>query len=128
MRKTLVSLVTATTFLGALVAISPASAAAQAAGPNRVQVSAACYTANTDLYCDNRAPSNLYQHRRTTSAVVDVLETSFSWFQCWGRGDSHAGGNNVWYWTQGDRNGRFGNIPAVNVFTTVDPPAGINQC
>lgn len=55
------------------------------------------------------------------------LNTSFSWFQCWGRGDNHPGGNNVWYWTQLD-NGQWGNVPAVDVHTSVDPAPGLRQC
>ncbi|WP_150255098.1 hypothetical protein [Nocardiopsis deserti] len=130
-RKILVSLATATAFASTLCAASPASAAptdSQATETGRVQVSASCYTQNTDLYCDNRPGSPLYAHRDTDSPIRDYLYTSHSWFDCWGPGERHAGGNSIWYWTQGDQTGEWGNIPAVNVFTTTDPPPGINQC
>ncbi|MEE2041571.1 hypothetical protein Q8791_30550 [Nocardiopsis sp. CT-R113] len=112
---------------------TPASATTSTPGSaetetGRVQVSASCYTRNTDLYCDNRPGTPLRVNRSYESPVRDYLDTSHSWFQCWGYGDWHAGGNNVWYWTQGDRYGAWGNIAAVDVYTSVDPPAGINQC
>ncbi|MCB5179222.1 hypothetical protein [Streptomyces antimicrobicus] len=83
--------------------------------------------ADGKLWCGNRAGAKGYAHRSYSSAVRGPLNTGFSWFQCWGRGDSHAGGNNVWYWTQLD-NGQWGNVPAVDVHTSVDPAPGLREC
>ncbi|MCB5169684.1 hypothetical protein LG634_33405 [Streptomyces bambusae] len=79
------------------------------------------------LWCGNRVGAKGYEHRRYNSGVRGPLNTSFSWFQCWGPGDVHPGGNNVWYWTQLD-NGQWGNVPAVDVHTPVDPAPGLRQC
>ncbi|MBT2524432.1 hypothetical protein J7E91_03030 [Streptomyces sp. ISL-99] len=79
------------------------------------------------LYCGNRAGAKGYEHRSYASAVRGRMNTTFSWFQCWGRGDSHPGGNNIWYWTKLD-NGQWGNMPAVDVHTSVDPAPGLREC
>ncbi|MFF3087729.1 hypothetical protein OG749_45070 [Streptomyces nojiriensis] len=83
--------------------------------------------ADGKLWCGNRVGAKGYEHRRYNSAVRGPLNTSPSWFQCWGRGDQHAGGNNVWYWTQLD-NGQWGNVAAVDVHTSVDPAPGLREC
>ncbi|NYE40615.1 hypothetical protein [Streptomyces fulvorobeus] len=57
-----------------------------------------------------------------------MLETPWSVFNCWGHGDRHSGGNDIWYWTMGDLFARWGNVPASVVFTSQDPPAGMDQC
>ncbi|MFF3019042.1 hypothetical protein [Streptomyces sp. NPDC057939] len=79
------------------------------------------------LWCGNRVGAKGYEHRSYGSAVRGPLNTGFSWFQCWGRGDNHSGGNNVWYWTKLD-NGQWGNVPAVDVHTSVDPAPGLREC
>ncbi|WP_251061707.1 hypothetical protein [Streptomyces sp. ISL-100] len=79
------------------------------------------------LYCGNRAGAKGYEHRSYASAVRGQMNTTFSWFSCWGRGDSHPGGNNIWYWTQLD-NGQWGNMAAVDVHTSVDPAPGLREC
>jgi hypothetical protein len=48
---------------------------------------------------------------------VNVLRSSYSWFDCWGTGESHAGGNNTWYYTVGDDNAVRGWIPGVDINT-----------
>ncbi|MFE9637086.1 hypothetical protein [Streptomyces sp. NPDC006463] len=83
--------------------------------------------ADGKLWCGNRVGAKGYEHRRYNSAVRGPLNTSPSWFQCWGRGDQHAGGNNVWYWTKLD-NGQWGNVAAVDVHTSVDPAPGLREC
>ncbi|MEV7615561.1 hypothetical protein [Streptomyces sp. NPDC089799] len=107
-----------------------ATAAAPAvAAPNTGTAAAAECGVRSDgrLWCGNRSGAKGYEHRSYNSAVRGPLNTSFSWFQCWGYGDRHGGGNNVWYWTQLD-NGQWGNVPAVDVHTSVDPAPGLRQC
>ncbi|WP_329192765.1 MULTISPECIES: hypothetical protein [unclassified Streptomyces] len=79
------------------------------------------------LYCGNRAGAKGYADRSYRSATRGTLNTTYSWFVCWGPGDPHPGGNNVWYWTQLD-NGAWGNVPAVDVNTPNDPAYGLRQC
>jgi hypothetical protein len=94
----------------------------------KLQVSADCYTSGGKLYCGNYANAAIYEHRRFDSPIVDFVRTTFSVFSCWGHGEAHSGGNDIWYWTNGDYNGRWGNMPASEVFTSEDPPAGMTQC
>ncbi|MFI8193411.1 hypothetical protein ACIF8T_32340 [Streptomyces sp. NPDC085946] len=121
-RKTVsVALATAALATGLITAAGPASA--RPAGE-----AAECgVRSDGRLWCGNRAGAKGYEHRSYSSAVRGPLNTSFSWFACWGPGDHHAGGNNVWYWTQLD-NGQWGNVPAVDVHTPVDPAPGLRQC
>ncbi|MFE2392627.1 hypothetical protein ACFXC0_28320 [Streptomyces althioticus] len=67
--------------------------------------------------------------------VIGWIDTSSSWFVCWGRGAWHNGGNNVWYYTMGDRvapgqdvHHAWGFIPAVDVWTSTDPWADMTEC
>jgi hypothetical protein len=53
-----------------------------------------------------------------SSGVVNHLATTYSWFDCWGTGDRHAGGNTTWYHTIGDDNPNAGWVPAVDLQTT----------
>ncbi|WP_394842202.1 C39 family peptidase [Pendulispora brunnea] len=85
------------------------------------------------LYCNNKAGANMYAARTTSSSIVDHVRTTYSWFDCWGTGERHAGGNTTWYHTQGDDNGNWGWTPAVNLSTTsefdANPSAyGLNRC
>ncbi|TMQ89185.1 hypothetical protein ETD83_39105 [Actinomadura soli] len=52
--------------------------------------------------CPNRPGVAVYAEAGF-GAKVAVLETDPSWFICWTRGEPHSGGNDVWYYTQGDR-------------------------
>jgi hypothetical protein len=94
----------------------------------RLRVSADCYTSDGKLYCGNYANAALHEHRRFDSPIVDYVRTTFSVFRCWGHGESHSGGNDIWYWTNGDYHGKWGNMAASEVFTSQDPPAGMDQC
>jgi hypothetical protein len=69
------------------------------------------------LHCDDQAHSAMYAQSTFSSGVVDYLESTNSWFQCWGTGDLHPGGNTTWYYTQGDDNGSWGWVPAVDLST-----------
>ncbi|MEU2060949.1 hypothetical protein [Streptomyces sp. NPDC013455] len=129
-RKLSVALATAALATGLLTAAGPASA--KPAGPASAkpagQAAAECgVRSDGKLWCGNRAGAKGYEHRSYSSAVRGPLNTSFSWFACWGPGDYHGGGNNIWYWTQLD-NGQWGNVPAVDVYTSVDPAPGLRQC
>ncbi|MFG3013888.1 hypothetical protein ACGFZB_26345 [Streptomyces cinerochromogenes] len=121
-RKLSVALATAALATGLLTAAGPASAkpAGQAAAECGVR-------SDGKLWCGNRVGAKGYEHRSYGSAVRGPLNSSFSWFACWGPGDPHGGGNNIWYWTQLD-NGQWGNVPAVDVYTPVDPAPGLRQC
>ncbi|MFI0407316.1 hypothetical protein [Actinomadura sp. 3N508] len=52
--------------------------------------------------CANRPGVSVYE-KAGFGVKVAVLETDPSWFICWTRGEPHSGGNDVWYYTQGDR-------------------------
>ncbi len=106
----------------------PTSAAPRTAKASTAAAAADCYVSNQHLHCSNVQHTRMYAHRSFNSEVVEYLETSYSYFECWGRGDYHSGGNNVWYWTQGDVVGDWGNVPASVVWTPVDPPAGMKEC
>ncbi|WP_394831549.1 C39 family peptidase [Pendulispora rubella] len=85
------------------------------------------------LHCNNVGGSSMYASTTSSSSVVDHLRTTYSWFDCWGTGERHAGGNTTWYHTQGDDNAKWGWIPAVNLNTTsafdADPSAqGLQRC
>ncbi|MEU9101390.1 hypothetical protein [Streptomyces sp. NPDC048361] len=79
------------------------------------------------LYCGNAVGAKGYADRSYRSATRGTLTTGFNWFVCWGHGDPHQGGNDIWYWTQLD-NGAWGNVPAVSVKTGQDPAPGLRQC
>ncbi|WP_374776953.1 hypothetical protein OG756_33550 [Streptomyces sp. NBC_01310] len=110
---------------GGMATVTGPAAATPATGQS---AAAECgVRADGKLWCGNRVGAKGYEHRRYNSAVRGPLNTSPSWFQCWGRGDQHAGGNNVWYWTKLD-NGQWGNVAAVDVHTSVDPAPGLREC
>ncbi|MEU6998294.1 hypothetical protein [Nonomuraea sp. NPDC046570] len=116
---------TSAVVLGATLTAAPATASAPAAQSARA---ADCSVwADGRLHCGNKRGAKGYEHRSYRSAVRGTLTTTFSWFQCWGPGDHHPGGNNVWYWTKLD-NGQWGNVPAVDIYTPVDPAPGLRQC
>ena len=72
------------------------------------------------LYCHNTGGAAMRSAARLSAGVVNRLRTTYSWFDCWGTGDLHAGGNTTWYYTLGDDNGNWGWIAAVDVSTTSD--------
>ncbi|MFC4051196.1 hypothetical protein ACFOY4_16005 [Actinomadura syzygii] len=88
-----------------------------------------------DLFqCPNRPRVDVYE-KAAFGTKVAVLETDPSWFICWTRGERHSGGNDVWYYTQGDRatgkpelNG-WGYVPASTLRTARAPdPAITRRC
>ncbi|MEV4183760.1 hypothetical protein AB0J28_20260 [Streptosporangium canum] len=101
-----------------------ASATAEAA-------SALCFVrADGWLYCENDAPEKLWGGYTKPSPVNlrDYLYTNQSTFKCWAHGTLHNGGNDIWYYAQGDKYGNWGWLAAQNVHTLVDPPARMNKC
>jgi hypothetical protein len=86
-------------------------------------------------YCRNDAGAPLYADASTSATLVANMDTAYSWFVCYRRGDAHAGGNDVWYYTQGDRaapggagRDEWGYMPAVNVRAGAHPPPQIPAC
>ncbi|GAA2607825.1 hypothetical protein SMC26_17705 [Actinomadura fulvescens] len=84
--------------------------------------------------CSNKPASPLYEHPRA-DVHVGVMETRRSWFACWVRGERHAGGNDIWYYTQGDRMTAktelegWGFMPASHVLAPEHPdPAVTREC
>jgi hypothetical protein len=71
----------------------------------------------------------------TELQAVAVMYAARNWFVCYRRGDRHAGGNNVWYYTQGDLSATgwkdrqaWGYMPASALSTSVDPVPGMPEC
>ncbi|NVI91383.1 hypothetical protein [Actinomadura sp. BRA 177] len=84
--------------------------------------------------CPNRPRVGVYE-KAAFGTEVAVLETDPSWFICWTRGQAHPGGNDVWYYTQGDRATgrpelhRWGYVPASEVRVGEAPdPAVTRRC
>jgi hypothetical protein len=114
--------------------------AAQASCTHRNVSHYDAYTGRTwtsDWVCGNRSGAALYGCASFISAcgVIGWIDTSTSWFVCWGRGAAHAGGNNIWYYTLGDRiapgeerQHGWGFVPAVDVWTSTDPWPGMTEC
>jgi uncharacterized protein YvpB len=69
------------------------------------------------LYCTNTGGAAMHASTTASSPVVNHLRTTYSWFECWGSGEQHAGGNTTWYRTIGDDNSSRGWIPAVDLGT-----------
>ncbi|WP_329080000.1 hypothetical protein [Streptosporangium sp. NBC_01469] len=82
--------------------------------------------------CSNTPGSDVYE-RAGAGEAIGRLESNPSWFVCWTRGERHRGGNDVWYYTQGDyalakkELKAWGFIPAVNVHTETDPDPNITR-
>jgi acylphosphatase len=83
---------------------------------------------STLWYCGNAGGAQMYA-TPSKSQPVAVMNSTNSWFVCYQTGDVHNGGNNVWYYSLGDRPaGIWGYMPAENVWTDVDPWPGIPRC
>ncbi|WP_221351205.1 hypothetical protein [Streptomyces beigongshangae] len=90
-------------------------------------------TFSTDLYCEN-AVADVFAGPQNYGTVIAKLATTLSWFVCWETGELHAGGNRIWYYTQGDRilnwplRKGWGYVPAFSLWTTEDPFPGLPPC
>ena len=84
-------------------------------------------TFTEDSVCGHKAGAPVYADPTATSPQVGVLDGTSSWFLCWTRGQVHAGGNDVWYYTQGDRvisdpnRQAYGFVPASHLNTVSNP-------
>jgi Domain of unknown function (DUF1906) len=112
---------------------SPPAAPPPAAPPASPPTSNCDVHSDGKLYCVNSADAAMYASSNFGSGVVNHLETTSSWFTCWGKGELHPGGNTTWYYTLGDANGNWGWVPAVDLQTTdsfdADPTAhGLKAC
>jgi len=110
--------------------LMPAQASAQTASPNGV--AASCSVSNALLWCGNKGNIPVYRGASASWPVSGTLLSTYSFFECYRYGDQHAGGNNIWYYTEGDRpaNGYdgWGYVPAVDVYTPTDPMPGMTLC
>jgi hypothetical protein len=89
---------------------------------------------STGWICGNRAGTGVYLGADAVRKVA-ILDSNPSWFVCYAHGAWHAGQNDVWYYTQGDRvvpgNASlrgWGFVPAVNVWTSIDPWPFMHRC
>jgi hypothetical protein len=85
-------------------------------------------------YCGNAAHATMYGDA-TMYTPTAYMDSTSSWFVCYRRGDMHGGGNDVWYYSLGDRavsgqEGRhnWGYMPAVSLTTSTDPWPGLPAC
>lgn len=92
-----------------------------------------------DQLCPNQPNTPVFltplANENDTAAQAGTLYSTESWFVCWTAGRMHAGGNRIWYYTQGDvshpdhRDRRaWGFVPARYLDTVVDPDPGTPQC
>ncbi|MGH2558528.1 MAG: hypothetical protein ACRDJH_05645 [Thermomicrobiales bacterium] len=90
-----------------------------------------------DQVCPNASGAPLYYFASEDPALrTGTMYSTNSWFVCYVHGDWHAGGNDVWYYTQGDEdidNGlpedhAWGFMPARYVWTNEDPDPGMPPC
>ncbi len=51
---------------------------------------------------------------------MDRRWTTYSRFECRVEGALHPGDNYTWYWTQGDKYGNWGYMPACSLNTSAD--------
>ncbi|MEV0126767.1 hypothetical protein AB0I16_35385 [Streptomyces sp. NPDC050703] len=88
------------------------------------------------LHCDN-LPADLYGRPTFSAPITGWLLLSPSWFTCYSIGPKDTKGNDVWYYTQGDRVGDlpyikgWGNVPAEMVQLPAGmshPPVGLPRC
>ncbi|MEU5876975.1 hypothetical protein [Spirillospora sp. NPDC047279] len=85
--------------------------------------------------CANLPDSPLFEEPRSTSTQVGHMESIRSWFVCWIRGERHSGGNDIWYYSQGDEvsakpeHEGWGFMPASRLLSTRHPNPGVlRQC
>jgi hypothetical protein len=88
----------------------------------------------TGWICGNRRGAGVYAGPDYVRKVSTMLSNP-SWFVCWVHGIWHAGQNDIWYYTRGDRMvpgnraaGNWGFVPAVDVWTSIDPWPFMHSC
>jgi tRNA A-37 threonylcarbamoyl transferase component Bud32 len=84
--------------------------------------------------CENDGGALLYDGPSAATATA-FMDTTRSWFVCFRHGDRHAGGNDIWYYTQGDgslpgwdHRDAWGYMAAVDVHAPAHPVAGMPAC
>ncbi len=84
-------------------------------------------------YCSNQ-PGPIFA-TASPDREIGVMKTINSWFVCYRRGARHEGGNDVWYYTQGDEilpdaeaQKGWGYMPASGLLAGVHPYPGIPRC
>jgi triacylglycerol esterase/lipase EstA (alpha/beta hydrolase family) len=88
----------------------------------------------TRWVCGNAKGATMYGDANPYTPTA-YMDSTNSWFVCYRVGTPHAGGNNIWYYSLGDRaasgmgfRGKWGYMPAVNVYTSTDPWPGMAPC
>ncbi|WBQ02155.1 hypothetical protein [Kribbella sp. CA-293567] len=118
--------------LGTVAGTTASAASAVSAAP--AVTAASCYASSGNLYCGNKVNASIWKSPRYDTPtgnpveIVDTLRSGFSYFQCYTIGQSHGGGNSIWYRTYGDDHGAWGYVPAVDVWTPQDPFPGVAFC
>jgi hypothetical protein len=89
----------------------------------------------TGVYMCPNVTTLVYERPEVAGKPISRLRTNPSWFACWTRGEEHAGGNDVWYYTQGDDTlsrptlEAWGFVPAASVGGRAHPDPGVaRQC
>jgi len=85
-------------------------------------------------WCPNAQNAVMYGDATYNTPTAQMFST-YSWFVCYRRGWVHPGGNDVWYYSAGDRalpdfesRQAWGYMPASSVYTHIDPWPGVPQC
>jgi hypothetical protein len=94
------------------------------------------YVWTYDEVCPNAYGAPVYYGAWEDPAYrTGIMYSTNSWFVCYVHGAWHAGGNNIWYYTQGDvadadwhRERAWGFMPARYVWTNEDPDPGMPRC
>jgi serine/threonine-protein kinase len=84
-------------------------------------------------YCSNQ-PGPIFANA-SPDREIGVMKTINSWFVCYRRGTRHEGGNDVWYYTQGDEilpgaeaQKGWGYMPASDLLARIHPYPGVPPC
>jgi pimeloyl-ACP methyl ester carboxylesterase len=129
---TVIAMALTTVASWSLASSSQAASCTQGSGSAKTDPDGHSWT--TWWTCGNKVGATLYRDSNTGS-VTGTMDTGISWFVCYKRGSLHDGGNNVWYYTQGDTPASgaesrkaWGYMPALNVLTSTDPWPGMAEC
>jgi len=89
---------------------------------------------NPVWYCANDRGAALFEGANSR-AQIGYMTTVDSWFVCFRHGEVHRGGDDVWYYTQGDgalpgweARHAWGYMPSFYVRASPHPSAGIPEC